>query len=384
MRKRTTRLFKDFFKSEKSSGVVLVLFTLISILISNSSNHHAYQEFWHFQLAGMSIEQWVNDVLMSFFFLLIGLELKNEFQNGELSSFKKAVLPIFGAIGGMLIPASIFLAFNYSTPTQSGYGIPMATDIAFALGALSLLGKKVPFQIKVFLTALAVIDDLGAIIVIAIFYTYQLIWLNVFASLAVFLTLLLLNRFKVKNLFIYIIGGIGMWYFMHQSGIHATITGVLLAFTIPSSSNEKKTPSEALQRLLHFPVPFLILPIFAMANTAIIINADWTDNLLENYSLGVFLGLVFGKPIGITVFLLIAVKLKLCELPHNVNWIELIGVSFLAGIGFTMSIFITLLAYDNGEIINNTKLIILLSSLSAGIIGFIWLSLTLNKKFNLK
>lgn len=384
MKLKPTNLFLDFFKSEKSSGIVLILVTILSLYITNSSAQDSYLSFWHKDLFGFSIEHWVNDVLMSFFFLLIGLELKREFKGGELSSLKKASLPVFGAIGGMLIPAAIYLYFNFGTDTQSGYGIPMATDIAFALGALSLLGNRVPLSIKVFLTALAVIDDLGAIVVIAIFYTKTLIWLNVFASLGIFAVLLFMNKYKVKSLAVYLIGGVGMWYFMHHSGIHSTITGVLLAFAIPSDISSKKSPSEKLQHWLHYPVPFIVLPIFAMANTAVVIGNDWSSFIFQDYSLGVFFGLVLGKPVGITLFVFLAVKLKLCVLPEGINWIELIGVTILAGIGFTMSIFVTLLAFENELIINNTKFIVLISSLTAGVIGYFWLHFTFNTELKKK
>jgi NhaA family Na+:H+ antiporter len=253
----------------------------------------------------------------------------------------------------------------------------MATDIAFALGALSLLGNRIPFSIKIFLTALAVIDDLAAIVVIALFYSKGIVWTNLLISLALFGVLLTFNKLKIKNLWVYMSVGIAMWYFMHHSGIHATITGVLLAFAIPANHSEHKSPSAKLERILQQPVPYFILPIFAMANTAIIIESNWSEFLLANYSKGIFIGLVLGKPIGITLFTFIAVKLGICELPKNISWTELFGVAILGGIGFTMSIFVTLLAFDDAQIINNSKFVILLSSLCAGIIGYIWLRIVL-------
>ena len=377
---KATQLYKDFFESEKSGGLVLIAFTLISLAITNSAFGNSYLHFWETTFAGHSIEHWINDGLMTIFFLLIGLELEREIYQGELSNIKDALLPIFGAIGGMIIPAAIFLLFNFGTETQSGAGIPMATDIAFALGILSLLGNRVPTSLKIFLTALAVIDDLGAIMIIAIFYTKALFWSNLIIALGIFSFLLVLNRLKVRNLIPYLIGGVFMWYFMLHSGVHATITGVLLAFAIPFGNGGEKSTSYILQHFLHKPVAFIILPIFALANTAIVIGTDFTTIITQNYSIGIALGLIIGKPLGIITILFIAIKLGWCKLPNDLNWKSILGVGFLAGIGFTMSIFITLLAFENETIINNAKFIILLASLLAGLIGFISLKLTLSKE----
>ena len=377
---KATQLYKDFFESEKSGGLVLIAFTLISLAIANSAFGNSYLHFWETTFAGHSIEHWINDGLMTIFFLLIGLELEREIYQGELSNIKDALLPIFGAIGGMIIPAAIFLLFNFGTETQSGAGIPMATDIAFALGILSLLGNRVPTSLKIFLTALAVIDDLGAIMIIAIFYTKALFWSNLIIALGIFAFLLVLNRLKVRNLIPYLIGGVFMWYFMLHSGVHATITGVLLAFAIPFGNGGEKSTSYILQHFLHKPVAFIILPIFALANTAIVIGTDFTTIITQNYSIGIALGLIMGKPLGIITILFIAIKLGWCKLPNDLNWKSILGVGFLAGIGFTMSIFITLLAFENETIINNAKFIILLTSLVAGLIGFISLKLTLSKE----
>ncbi len=377
---KATQLYKDFFESEKSGGLVLIAFTLISLAIANSAFGNSYLHFWETTFAGHSIEHWINDGLMTIFFLLIGLELEREIYQGELSNIKDALLPIFGAIGGMIIPAAIFLLFNFGTETQSGAGIPMATDIAFALGILSLLGNRVPTSLKIFLTALAVIDDLGAIMIIAIFYTKALFLSNLIIALGIFSFLLVLNRLKVRNLIPYLIGGVFMWYFMLHSGVHATITGVLLAFAIPFGNGGEKSTSYILQHFLHKPVAFIILPIFALANTAIVIGTDFTTIITQNYSIGIALGLIIGKPLGIITILFIAIKLGWCKLPNDLNWKSILGVGFLAGIGFTMSIFITLLAFENETIINNAKFIILLASLVAGLIGFISLKLTLSKE----
>lgn len=375
-------LFKEFLESEKSGGLVLIGCTILSLIIANSNFGANYHEFFQTQLAGHSFEHWINDGLMTIFFLLIGLELEREIYQGELSNIKDAMLPIFGALGGMFVPAGVFLLFNYGTVTQSGAGIPMATDIAFALGILSLLGKRVPTSLKVFLTALVVIDDLGAIIIIAIFYTKTLLWTNLFIALGIFALLLVFNRMKVRNLIPYLIGGVAMWYFMLHSGVHATITGVLLAFAIPFGNGDEKSTSYILQHFLHKPFAFFILPIFALANTAIIFSGDISQTLTENNSLGIALGLILGKPIGIFLLTFLAVTFGLCKLPTDLNWKSIFGVGLLAGIGFTMSIFLTLLAFDNEAIINNSKLVILISSLTAGLLGFITLKLTLKIETN--
>lgn len=378
-----TKIFKDFFDSEKVGGLILISCTLISLLIANSSFGLSYHHFWASRIFGQSIEYWINDGLMTIFFLLIGLELEREIYQGELANIRDALLPIFAAIGGMLVPAGIYLFLNYGTPSQSGAGIPMATDIAFALGILSLLGNRVPLSLKIFLTALAVIDDLGAILVIAIFYTRTLLWSNLIVSLSIFVGLFIMGKyFKVKNLIPYLIGGIVMWYFMLHSGVHATITGVLLAFAIPFGTGEKNSTSHILQHALHKPVAFIILPIFALANTAIAVSGNLDELLVANYSLGITLGLVIGKPIGIFFITLLAVKIGLCRLPKGLNWNAILGVGFLGGIGFTMSIFITLLAFENETLITNSKLIILLSSLLAGLIGFLYLKIILKNKYS--
>ena len=368
---RVTKLFKAFIKSEKSGGIILIVCTIFSLLITNSNFGENYQAIWHTTLAGRSIEHWINDGLMTIFFLLIGLELEREIYHGELSNIKEAILPIFAAIGGMIVPAGLYLLFNFGSETKSGSGIPMATDIAFALGILSLLGKRVPVALKIFLTALAVIDDLGAILIIAIFYTKTIVLSNLILALSIFVLLLVCNRLKIKNLAIYIIGGIFMWYFMLNSGIHATITGILLAFTIPFGNGNPKTASSILQHFLHNPVAYIVLPLFALANTAIIINSNILETLTQNYNLGIAFGLVIGKPLGIFFFSLLAIKLGFCALPKHVNLKSILGVGFLGGIGFTMSIFITLLAFEDQTTINNAKFMILLSSLLAGMLGYI-------------
>ena len=376
---KLTKLYRDFLESEKAGGLILIICTLVSLFLTNVVIGQSYQDFWHIKLGSQSLEYWINDGLMTIFFLLIGLELEREIYNGELSNIKDALLPLFAALGGMVVPAGIFLLFNYGTETQSGAGISMATDIAFALGILSLLGNRVPIALKVFLTALAVIDDLGAIIIIAIFYTKTILWTNLFIALAIFALLLIFNRIKIRNLFPYLILGIVMWYFMLNSGIHATITGVLLAFAIPFGNGKQKSTSFILQHVLHKPVAFIILPLFALANTAIFFNPNILEVFQEQYSLGILLGLLIGKPLGIFVFTFAAVTLGFCKLPKEINWKSVIGVGFLGGIGFTMSIFITLLAFNDFTIINNSKITILVASLLSGVIGFFILKITLKK-----
>lgn len=376
---QSTSIFKQFISSEKSGGILLIFCTLVSLLLANSSLGAQYLHFWHVSIANQPIEYWINDGLMTVFFLLIGLELEREVYNGELSSIKNALLPISGALGGMIVPALIYLFINWGTDTQSGAGIPMATDIAFALGILSLLGNKVPISLKIFLTALAVIDDLGAILVIAFFYTEEVFWGNLGIAMAIFGLMLLLNRLKVHNMIPYLILGVIMWYFMLHSGVHATITGVLLAFAMPFSAGDEKSPSILLQKYLHYPVAFIILPIFALANTAIEFPSNVMSSLQSNYAIGIALGLLLGKPFGIMLFSYLSVRFKMGVLPEGSNWKTILGAGFLGGIGFTMSIFISLLAFSDHQIINNSKIMILIASLVAGIIGFSYLKFVLKE-----
>lgn len=377
---RLTRLFTEFFESEKAGGLILVSVTLLSLFLANSAWQTSYLEIWQFEFQGNSVVHWINDGLMTIFFLLIGLELEREIYQGELSDIKNASLPLFGALGGMLVPAALFLIFNFGTATQSGAGIPMATDIAFAIGILSLLGKRVPVSLKIFLTALAVIDDLGAILVIAIFYTSSISFVNLAIALGIMGFLFILNRKKVNHLLPYLIGGIFMWYFMLHSGIHATITGVLLAFVIPFGDGSKKSVSYQLQHWLHKPVAFFILPLFAIANTCLVIDSGWQEGLRHSNSLGILVGLVIGKPLGIWLFSFLGCAMGLCHLPTGIQWKNIVGAGLLGGIGFTMSIFITLLAFEDSVVINNSKIAILAASSIAAILGFVMLKLTLKNK----
>lgn len=377
---KLTKTFKVFFESEKSGGLLLLFVTFASLFLANSSFQTEYISFWETQIGHHSITHWINDGLMTIFFLLIGLELEREIYHGELSSIKNASLPIMAAFGGMLVPASMFLALNYGTDTQNGAGIPMATDIAFAIGILSLLGNKVPASLKIFLTALAVIDDLGAIIVIAIFYTTSIAFVNLAIALGIWIFLFVLNRMKISNLIPYLIGGVAMWYFMLNSGVHATITGVILAFVIPFGDGGEKSTSYKLQHFLHKPVAFIILPLFAIANTCIAIQPDWYEGLNHPNTFGIILGLAIGKPLGILLFSFIGVSMGICSLPKSLKWSHILGAGMLGGIGFTMSIFITILAFQGPETIIFSKIAILIASVLAGIFGFVYLKYILTRK----
>lgn len=375
-----TKLFSEFFESEKAGGLILIACTLISLILANSAIGPSYQHLWHAGLFSKSFEFWINDGLMTLFFLLVGLEIEREIYVGEFSETRKAMLPIMAAIGGMVVPAAIHFGFNHGTPFENGFGIPMATDIAFSLGILSLLGNRVPLMLKVFLTALAIIDDLGAIIIIALFYSDGVTWIYLGLSGALFALLLLLNRRKITTLWIYLGLGVVLWYCLYQSGIHPTITGVLLAFAIPFGDGKESSPSYRLQHFLHKPVAFLILPVFALVNTSIVIPADFLSGLTNSDSLGIILGLVAGKPAGILAFSMIGIVLGWCVLPEGIKKRHILGAGILAGIGFTMSIFITLLAFDDDQIITGAKIAVLVASLLAGLTGYFWLRFTLTIK----
>lgn len=390
-----TRSFKAFFESERAGGLVLLACTIISMFVANSSWGESYLHFWHAKLdlsfsfveLNYSVEEWVNDGLMAIFFLLVGLEIERELYAGELKEIRNAILPIVAALGGMVVPAAIHYYFNAGTNTQHGFGIPMATDIAFALGMLSLLGNRVPASLKIFLTALAIIDDLGAILVIAIFYNTGISWLYLGLALGIFALLLVLNRLKVHKLVFYLIPGVIMWYCMLKSGVHATITGVLLAFAIPfnaADAQEKPGPSFQLQHWLHKPVAFLILPFFALANTGLPLANDWMAQLKTNNSIGIMAGLLVGKTVGILFFCWILVKSRLGRLPEGVSWNQLLGTSTLAGIGFTMSIFITNLAFTDADTIQYSKVAVLSGSLLSCIAGLLILYFSRSKTVDLK
>lgn len=376
---KLSKYFQKFFHSSKTSGILLILCVFLSLIIANTSSAEDFQNFLDTKIGteifhlNYSLSVWINDGLMAIFFLLVGLEIKRELVEGELSDIKKASLPIFAAIGGMLIPALIFIAFNHSTDYKNGWAIPMATDIAFSLAIISLLGKSVPNSLKIFLSALAIVDDLGAIIVIALFYTDTIDWLSLGVCGGITLLLIILNKLKVTKIIFYLVPGLFLWYFMHHSGIHATIAGVILAFTIPTNvSDTEISPLEKLEEQLHIPVSFFIMPIFALANTNITFQAEVLDHFVGPLSLGIIFGLFAGKVLGINLFSFLAIRFKLGELPAFSAWKEMIGVGFLAGIGFTMSIFVSLLAFP-GNIENQdiSKISILFASVLSGIVGFI-------------
>lgn len=384
------KTIKDFMNNEKSVGILLILCTIFSIILSNSTFHTFYHNFWEtsvsFKLGNeylfstqgnaLTVSELINDGLMSIFFLMVGLELIREIHIGKLSNRSQALLPVLGAIGGMIIPAGIYAYLNFGKDTISGAGIPMATDIAFALGVLSLLGKKIPLSLRVFLTALAVIDDLGAILVIAFFYTKKLSWIFLFFALFIWTILLLFKKLKINHLYLYIIGGIGIWYCLLNSGVHATLAGILLAFAIPFEGGNPHGQAMKLLSILQLPVNFIILPLFALANTALSIHLNIQELFSQSYTLGIFFGLIVGKPLGIILFTYLACALKFCRLPSETDWRQMIGIGFLGGIGFTMSIFITLLAFNpaiHADYITHAKIMILFSSLCSALIGYIYL-----------
>jgi len=373
--KLLTDTFDRFVRSEQSSSLLLIVCTLLALALTNSVLGPDYLSFWSNRVAGLSLEHWVNDALMAVFFLLIGLELERELYVGELSEPKKALLPIVAAIGGMIAPAAIHYGFNAGSPTQGGFGIPMATDIAFALGMLALLGKRVPTALKVFVVAFAVMDDLGAIVIIAVFYTAKISLWHLLAAFVVWGALLAMNKLlRVMSLTPYLVGGAAMWFLMLQSGVHATIAGVMLAFAIPFSAIDGVSPSHRLEHALHRPVAFIILPIFALANAGILLDAGWLHSLTTANSLGIAAGLILGKPFGVTLLCWIATLLGICRLPPDLNWGHVIGAGILGGIGFTMSIFITNLAFDSDDrLVNASKIAVLAASVAAGAIGFCWL-----------
>ncbi len=376
---RITNIFKDFFQNQQSAGVLLVLSTIASLFISNSIWGTDYVAMWKYEFGTEvfhlhlkhSVTDWINDALMALFFLLVGIEIKRELVEGELSDRKRAMLPVMGALGGMLVPAFIYFALNINSPnTLSGVGIPTATDIAFAIAILGLLGDRVPVALKVFLTALAIIDDLGAIVVIAVFYgqSISIGWLAVAAIISILLYVV--DRLDWHYLGIYIVLGIALWFALLHSGIHATISGVILAFLLPRQTNMEKRLANRIEHGLTRWVSFLILPLFAISNTAIPISVGVLDQLFSPLSLGIFFGLVIGKPLGIVSFSLLSHKLKLAEITNTITLRKLIAAGMLGGIGFTMSIFVTNLAFTNVDYINIGKISIIISSVTAATLGY--------------
>lgn len=379
---RISRSFMEFLRSEKASGIALLIGTVFALVIANSPFRQGYLNFWHlkvgFETGGIhlmySLEGWINDGLMAIFFLMVGLEIERELYIGELSTRRTALLPVLAALGGMLIPALIYILFTHNYETRAGFGIPMATDIAFSLSALLLLGRRLPPALRVFLTAFAIVDDLGAILIIAIFYSSSFSLLYLALGLAIFLLLVALNRLGVQNLAFYLIPGFFMWYFIHLSGIHAVIAGVLLAFAIPFRRGVKTSPSTRLQHFLHKPVALIVMPLFALANTGVVLERESFNGLVAPHSLGIYMGLLIGKPLGIVLFSYLAVKAGLCDLPDRITFRHLTGAGFLGGIGFTMSIFVTFLAFGGTDLEESSKIAIMLASLSAAGVGLFLLS----------
>ena len=383
--------FKWFFKLEAASGLVLLIFAIIALIISNSNisnfyfdalNTHILLGTENFGL-DLSILHWINDALMAIFFFVVTLEIKREFLQGELSKPKQALLPIIGAVGGMAIPALFYILINIeNTETLRGWAIPSATDIAFSIGVLSLLGSRVPISLKVFLTALAIIDDLGAIVIIAFFYSSELQFLYLLLMLFSFFLLVVLNKLGVKRFAPYLIIGIFLWYFTHGSGVHSTIAGVLLAITIPHKNHEKDY--SLLLKLEHMMSPYVafgIMPLFAFANAGVRFEGMSINTIFNPVPLGIICGLFFGKQIGVFLFSFLAVRLKIAEMPTNSNWIKFYAVGILTGIGFTMSLFVGNLAFVNySEHLDGVKIGVLIGSAMSALIGYFLLLITTKKK----
>ncbi|NWL02824.1 Na+/H+ antiporter NhaA [Flavobacterium johnsoniae] len=373
------KIFAHFFRSSSAGGIFLITSLLVSLAIANSGWSEGFKGILNFELGFNTawihlkypVGLWINDGLMAVFFLMVGLEIKREVIEGELSTFSHAVLPVLAAAGGVAVPALIYAFFNASDPqTAKGWGIPMATDIAFALGILSLLGSRVPSGLKIFLAALAIVDDLIAILVIALFYSSELNFMYLGYAGALLVLLVIFNRSGIKNLLFYLLPGILIWYFIHHSGVHATIAGVLVAMTIPTNEDDTESPLEKLEHFLACPVNFLIMPVFALANTNITFEPAMLQGLFSSLGLGIVLGLFLGKPVGIFIMSWLSVKLKIAALPESVTWVHVLGLGLLGGIGFTMSIFIALLSFNDAVLQNEAKFAILAASTAAGITGF--------------
>ena len=382
--------FKWFFKLEAASGLLLLISAVIALFISNSNLSNLYFETLNRYLfvginnfgIKMSLLHWINNAFMAVFFFFVTLEIKREFLQGELSNRKQALLPIIAAIGGMLVPALIYVYINFQTgDTLNGWAIPSATDIAFSLGVLSLLGSRVPISLKVFLTALAIIDDLGAIVIIAFFYSGDLSIIYLSLLLITFTALVILNKFNIKKFIPYLLLGLILWFFTHESGIHATISGVLLATVIPHRKKEKDF--SLLTKIEHNISPYVafgIMPLFALANAGVSLSGINFDSLLLPVPLGILLGLFIGKQIGVFLFSIISIKLKIAQMPNNANWLTFYGVGVLAGIGFTMSLFIGNLAFvENVQYISGVKIGVLSGSLLSTVFGYVLLLVATKK-----
>ena len=383
--------FRWFFKLESATGLVLLIGAAVALILSNSNLSGYYFDVLKTHILigtqnfglDLSILHWINDVLMCAFFFVVTLEIKREFIHGELSRPKQASLPIIAAIGGMAVPAIIYVIINFETGnTLRGWAIPSATDIAFSIGVLSLLGKRVPISLKIFLMALAIIDDLGAIIIIAFFYSTDLQYMYLILMIGSFLALLIINKFGVKKFAPYLLIGLFLWYFTHESGIHSTISGVVLALTIPHRIHEKDF--SLLLKLEHILSPYVafgIMPLFALANAGVSLEGISTNTLMAPVPLGILCGLFFGKQIGVFLFSYLSIKLKFAEMPSNSNWIKLYGVGILTGIGFTMSLFVGNLAFmENTQHMVGVKIGVLCGSLLSAFVGYFLLLITTNKK----
>lgn len=437
-RRQIRSSFSHFVHNEAIGGIILLFCAVLALVCANTSALNGFTRFWletnasihlgNFSL-DMSLEKWVNDGLMSVFFFVVGLEIKREMMVGELKSFKHSALPILAALGGMVFPALIYTIFNYGTPTANGWGIPMATDIAFAIGILSLLGNRVPLGLKVFLTALAIVDDLGSIVVLAIFYPSHALHFDMLGyALLVVIILLIFNKMKVNKILFYVVPGIALWYFVLQSGVHATIAGVLLALTIPSSTkiNEVQfmvsikhlldkfklnsqrgidvlaNPQQqevihnmsteiryveplmhTFEAALHPWVTFFIMPVFALVNSGVALNFSAADSI-PPVAVGIFFGLFIGKPVGIFLFSLLSCLFKIAELPAGSNWKQLWAIGMIGGIGFTMSIFIDSLAFTDQSAIDMGKIAIIMTSVVVSVVGLIVVSLTCRKRISNK
>ena len=383
--------FRWFFKLESATGLVLLIGAVVALILSNSNLSGYYFDVLKTHILigtqnfglDLSILHWINDVLMCVFFFVVTLEIKREFIHGELSRPKQASLPIIAAIGGMAVPAIIYVIINFETGnTLRGWAIPSATDIAFSIGVLSLLGKRVPISLKIFLMALAIIDDLGAIIIIAFFYSTDLQYMYLILMIGSFLALLIINKFGVKKFAPYLLIGLFLWYFTHESGIHSTISGVVLALTIPHRIHEKDF--SLLLKLEHILSPYVafgIMPLFALANAGVSLEGISTNTLMAPVPLGILCGLFFGKQIGVFLFSYLSIKFKFAEMPSNSNWIKLYGVGILTGIGFTMSLFVGNLAFmENTQHMVGVKIGVLCGSLLSAFVGYFLLLITTNKK----
>ncbi len=385
-----SKTFKWFFKLEAASGLVLLFSAIVALIISNSElseiyfstlNKYLFIGINNFGLK-LSVIHWINDALMAIFFFFVTLEIKREFLQGELSNIKQALLPIIAAVGGMLVPALIYVYINLGdSETLNGWAIPSATDIAFSLGVLSLLGKRVPLSLKIFLTALAIIDDLGAIVIIALFYSGDLSIKYLSLMLLAFIALLVINKFNIKKFLPYLIIGLFLWEFTHNSGIHATIAGVLLAITIPHRKKEKGF--SLLIKIEHAISPYVafgIMPLFAFANAGVSLEGLSLSSLLDKVPLGILLGLFVGKQLGVFIFSYISIKLKIAQMPNNSNWFNFYGVGILTGIGFTMSLFVGNLAFlENMHYMDGVKIGVLTGSLLSTLCGYFLILLTPNK-----